>query len=321
MCIRDRSDEQLNEFIDSISKESAAESNTLIKWLREAQNKGDINNWTKLLEKDKELQRQVENLLMQECGVDELGTSNLSSVANTLKCRIILNEHSISEPSNAAPKCTIVIARENESTFRLYMKEDYLEKKQRLKEAIIEQLIAEREENYTMLEKLSSLEPVDPEMIKIRKGKITEFNNLIDQLIDLKTTGKKKTGSLLNCLKEMKRENAEIMDKLNSYDPMHRSLFREPQVTVELKKIPCMDCKESDKMIKELSCGHIICSDCIIARISDLRDTKKAFVLKCTIPYCFNILHIEDVQDVIDLSLIHICRCRRYAVCRSRWSP
>eukprot|EP00826_Nyctotherus_ovalis_P018386 TRINITY_DN15506_c0_g2_i1.p2 TRINITY_DN15506_c0_g2~~TRINITY_DN15506_c0_g2_i1.p2 ORF type:complete len:147 (-),score=47.36 TRINITY_DN15506_c0_g2_i1:12-452(-) len=22
-----------------------------------------------------------------------------------------------------------------------------------------------------------------------------------------------------------------------------------------------------------------------------------------------------------DLSLIHICRCRRYAVCRSRWSP
>eukprot|EP00826_Nyctotherus_ovalis_P017113 TRINITY_DN15010_c0_g1_i1.p1 TRINITY_DN15010_c0_g1~~TRINITY_DN15010_c0_g1_i1.p1 ORF type:complete len:111 (-),score=20.31 TRINITY_DN15010_c0_g1_i1:13-345(-) len=23
----------------------------------------------------------------------------------------------------------------------------------------------------------------------------------------------------------------------------------------------------------------------------------------------------------IDLSLIHICRCRRYAVCRSRWSP
>eukprot|EP00826_Nyctotherus_ovalis_P041340 TRINITY_DN4145_c0_g1_i3.p3 TRINITY_DN4145_c0_g1~~TRINITY_DN4145_c0_g1_i3.p3 ORF type:complete len:135 (+),score=50.33 TRINITY_DN4145_c0_g1_i3:607-1011(+) len=23
----------------------------------------------------------------------------------------------------------------------------------------------------------------------------------------------------------------------------------------------------------------------------------------------------------VDLSLIHICRCRRYAVCRSRWSP
>eukprot|EP00826_Nyctotherus_ovalis_P014286 TRINITY_DN13963_c0_g1_i5.p1 TRINITY_DN13963_c0_g1~~TRINITY_DN13963_c0_g1_i5.p1 ORF type:complete len:111 (+),score=12.38 TRINITY_DN13963_c0_g1_i5:44-334(+) len=26
-------------------------------------------------------------------------------------------------------------------------------------------------------------------------------------------------------------------------------------------------------------------------------------------------------EDMEDLSLIHICRCRRYAVCRSRWSP
>eukprot|EP00826_Nyctotherus_ovalis_P002387 TRINITY_DN10474_c0_g1_i1.p1 TRINITY_DN10474_c0_g1~~TRINITY_DN10474_c0_g1_i1.p1 ORF type:complete len:123 (+),score=11.57 TRINITY_DN10474_c0_g1_i1:93-461(+) len=24
---------------------------------------------------------------------------------------------------------------------------------------------------------------------------------------------------------------------------------------------------------------------------------------------------------ILGLSLIHICRCRRYAVCRSRWSP
>eukprot|EP00826_Nyctotherus_ovalis_P034689 TRINITY_DN2910_c0_g1_i2.p1 TRINITY_DN2910_c0_g1~~TRINITY_DN2910_c0_g1_i2.p1 ORF type:complete len:101 (-),score=24.82 TRINITY_DN2910_c0_g1_i2:22-324(-) len=26
-------------------------------------------------------------------------------------------------------------------------------------------------------------------------------------------------------------------------------------------------------------------------------------------------------SPVLKLSLIHICRCRRYAVCRSRWSP
>eukprot|EP00826_Nyctotherus_ovalis_P020927 TRINITY_DN16658_c0_g2_i1.p2 TRINITY_DN16658_c0_g2~~TRINITY_DN16658_c0_g2_i1.p2 ORF type:complete len:112 (+),score=15.93 TRINITY_DN16658_c0_g2_i1:219-554(+) len=25
--------------------------------------------------------------------------------------------------------------------------------------------------------------------------------------------------------------------------------------------------------------------------------------------------------ELFNLSLIHICRCRRYAVCRSRWSP
>eukprot|EP00826_Nyctotherus_ovalis_P018545 TRINITY_DN15562_c0_g1_i1.p1 TRINITY_DN15562_c0_g1~~TRINITY_DN15562_c0_g1_i1.p1 ORF type:complete len:130 (-),score=25.93 TRINITY_DN15562_c0_g1_i1:16-405(-) len=28
-----------------------------------------------------------------------------------------------------------------------------------------------------------------------------------------------------------------------------------------------------------------------------------------------------SLQQAKDLSLIHICRCRRYAVCRSRWSP
>eukprot|EP00826_Nyctotherus_ovalis_P033721 TRINITY_DN2746_c0_g1_i1.p2 TRINITY_DN2746_c0_g1~~TRINITY_DN2746_c0_g1_i1.p2 ORF type:complete len:117 (+),score=48.10 TRINITY_DN2746_c0_g1_i1:568-918(+) len=30
---------------------------------------------------------------------------------------------------------------------------------------------------------------------------------------------------------------------------------------------------------------------------------------------------INQVSDPQYLSLIHICRCRRYAVCRSRWSP
>eukprot|EP00826_Nyctotherus_ovalis_P016452 TRINITY_DN14760_c0_g2_i3.p1 TRINITY_DN14760_c0_g2~~TRINITY_DN14760_c0_g2_i3.p1 ORF type:complete len:101 (-),score=17.33 TRINITY_DN14760_c0_g2_i3:15-317(-) len=30
---------------------------------------------------------------------------------------------------------------------------------------------------------------------------------------------------------------------------------------------------------------------------------------------------IFTAKTVKELSLIHICRCRRYAVCRSRWSP
>eukprot|EP00826_Nyctotherus_ovalis_P009345 TRINITY_DN12461_c0_g1_i2.p1 TRINITY_DN12461_c0_g1~~TRINITY_DN12461_c0_g1_i2.p1 ORF type:complete len:135 (-),score=34.69 TRINITY_DN12461_c0_g1_i2:22-426(-) len=39
-----------------------------------------------------------------------------------------------------------------------------------------------------------------------------------------------------------------------------------------------------------------------------------------------NALEGEDTlkrarSSFYDLSLIHICRCRRYAVCRSRWSP
>eukprot|EP00826_Nyctotherus_ovalis_P055768 TRINITY_DN7440_c0_g2_i2.p1 TRINITY_DN7440_c0_g2~~TRINITY_DN7440_c0_g2_i2.p1 ORF type:complete len:126 (+),score=37.34 TRINITY_DN7440_c0_g2_i2:353-730(+) len=30
---------------------------------------------------------------------------------------------------------------------------------------------------------------------------------------------------------------------------------------------------------------------------------------------------VYGVLNPLTLSLIHICRCRRYAVCRSRWSP
>ena len=30
---------------------------------------------------------------------------------------------------------------------------------------------------------------------------------------------------------------------------------------------------------------------------------------------------LDQLFALQDLSLIHICRCRRYAVCRSRWSP
>eukprot|EP00826_Nyctotherus_ovalis_P066682 TRINITY_DN9884_c0_g1_i3.p2 TRINITY_DN9884_c0_g1~~TRINITY_DN9884_c0_g1_i3.p2 ORF type:complete len:112 (+),score=31.93 TRINITY_DN9884_c0_g1_i3:143-478(+) len=33
------------------------------------------------------------------------------------------------------------------------------------------------------------------------------------------------------------------------------------------------------------------------------------------------IWRIRNEIKAMNLSLIHICRCRRYAVCRSRWSP
>eukprot|EP00826_Nyctotherus_ovalis_P012293 TRINITY_DN13232_c0_g1_i2.p1 TRINITY_DN13232_c0_g1~~TRINITY_DN13232_c0_g1_i2.p1 ORF type:complete len:176 (+),score=44.19 TRINITY_DN13232_c0_g1_i2:154-681(+) len=52
----------------------------------------------------------------------------------------------------------------------------------------------------------------------------------------------------------------------------------------------------------------------------------KAAADECTPGTLFII--VEAIKDIIetagkclDLSLIHICRCRRYAVCRSRWSP
>eukprot|EP00826_Nyctotherus_ovalis_P052293 TRINITY_DN6609_c0_g1_i2.p2 TRINITY_DN6609_c0_g1~~TRINITY_DN6609_c0_g1_i2.p2 ORF type:complete len:117 (+),score=1.45 TRINITY_DN6609_c0_g1_i2:159-509(+) len=44
---------------------------------------------------------------------------------------------------------------------------------------------------------------------------------------------------------------------------------------------------------------------------------SKDWMLFNELPYEFTL----SMQGVLGLSLIHICRCRRYAVCRSRWSP
>ena len=282
-------------YIQSLSEDSEAfnqfisETGSNTEWFKEVKC-DNIEDWTRLIEKDSKLQEHLENILIQQCAIDKFDSSNLPLAAKAMQCKIVYNQHTIS--TDAIPKYTIVIHEDN-NTCKLYIKGDEI---QELKEAIIQQLVLEREENCSILEKLTMNEPIDLDMINLRKKKITEFNTLIDKLNANPET-------LSDCLEEMKRENEEMLNKLNAYQPIMKPLFREPQTTIELKKIPCMDCKESDKMIKEFSCGHISCSDCIIARISDLRDTKKAFVLKCIIPYCFNILHTEELQEMIDNKL------------------
>eukprot|EP00826_Nyctotherus_ovalis_P042352 TRINITY_DN4344_c0_g3_i6.p1 TRINITY_DN4344_c0_g3~~TRINITY_DN4344_c0_g3_i6.p1 ORF type:complete len:214 (+),score=53.51 TRINITY_DN4344_c0_g3_i6:61-702(+) len=61
----------------------------------------------------------------------------------------------------------------------------------------------------------------------------------------------------------------------------------------------------------------------------ELSETKEE--IKSELNYCDEALSkcdeytktTSDIHNLVDyyLSLIHICRCRRYAVCRSRWSP
>eukprot|EP00826_Nyctotherus_ovalis_P032445 TRINITY_DN26158_c0_g1_i1.p1 TRINITY_DN26158_c0_g1~~TRINITY_DN26158_c0_g1_i1.p1 ORF type:complete len:252 (+),score=57.77 TRINITY_DN26158_c0_g1_i1:202-957(+) len=62
--------------------------------------------------------------------------------------------------------------------------------------------------------------------------------------------------------------------------------------------------------------------------ISEARDEKRLseMPLEWAPWFClqyFNLMHLSHCTISIQylLSLIHICRCRRYAVCRSRWSP
>eukprot|EP00826_Nyctotherus_ovalis_P030643 TRINITY_DN24465_c0_g1_i1.p2 TRINITY_DN24465_c0_g1~~TRINITY_DN24465_c0_g1_i1.p2 ORF type:complete len:238 (-),score=17.04 TRINITY_DN24465_c0_g1_i1:12-725(-) len=68
--------------------------------------------------------------------------------------------------------------------------------------------------------------------------------------------------------------------------------------------VPCVICKkkfcESCNQCATCStCNSLCCLECRKA----CRECKNAYCANCK------------------LSLIHICRCRRYAVCRSRWSP
>ena len=56
-----------------------------------------------------------------------------------------------------------------------------------------------------------------------------------------------------------------------------------------------------------------------LVEVSSSSINVKTLITKRAIPMINNVLLKNDVK--IELSLIHIWRCRRYAVCRSRWSP
>ena len=62
------------------------------------------------------------------------------------------------------------------------------------------------------------------------------------------------------------------------------------------------------------------------ARGERFKDIKKDIlnngdILSITQSDVIGDIHRKFFEAGSDLSLIHICRCRRYAVCRSRWSP
>eukprot|EP00826_Nyctotherus_ovalis_P027457 TRINITY_DN21468_c0_g1_i1.p1 TRINITY_DN21468_c0_g1~~TRINITY_DN21468_c0_g1_i1.p1 ORF type:complete len:204 (+),score=22.21 TRINITY_DN21468_c0_g1_i1:75-686(+) len=51
-----------------------------------------------------------------------------------------------------------------------------------------------------------------------------------------------------------------------------------------------------------------------VSREEQSREEQKCFAYKEEVK-------CDSCSSEVNLSLIHICRCRRYAVCRSRWSP
>eukprot|EP00826_Nyctotherus_ovalis_P016932 TRINITY_DN1493_c0_g5_i1.p1 TRINITY_DN1493_c0_g5~~TRINITY_DN1493_c0_g5_i1.p1 ORF type:complete len:104 (-),score=5.29 TRINITY_DN1493_c0_g5_i1:54-320(-) len=66
-----------------------------------------------------------------------------------------------------------------------------------------------------------------------------------------------------------------------------------------------------------LSCAGIVSYSPLKALISNLSFSPESPFCMAETGFQQNFSH----PHFLHLSLIHICRCRRYAVCRSRWSP
>eukprot|EP00826_Nyctotherus_ovalis_P061031 TRINITY_DN8641_c0_g1_i3.p1 TRINITY_DN8641_c0_g1~~TRINITY_DN8641_c0_g1_i3.p1 ORF type:complete len:631 (+),score=82.16 TRINITY_DN8641_c0_g1_i3:211-2103(+) len=63
-----------------------------------------------------------------------------------------------------------------------------------------------------------------------------------------------------------------------------------------------------------------------VARLGNKKKLKERLhdkypLIKAQVLYTVKKEMATSIGDIVHLSLIHICRCRRYAVCRSRWSP
>eukprot|EP00826_Nyctotherus_ovalis_P028299 TRINITY_DN22373_c0_g1_i1.p1 TRINITY_DN22373_c0_g1~~TRINITY_DN22373_c0_g1_i1.p1 ORF type:complete len:118 (+),score=17.48 TRINITY_DN22373_c0_g1_i1:483-836(+) len=87
---------------------------------------------------------------------------------------------------------------------------------------------------------------------------------------------------------------------------------------------------KTTKQIQRVPSSRI--GESVYPPVFSLRDYKRAMELckkilsknepsKMATGSKIKIWHEEDKHLENHLSLIHICRCRRYAVCRSRWSP
>eukprot|EP00826_Nyctotherus_ovalis_P022213 TRINITY_DN17287_c0_g2_i2.p1 TRINITY_DN17287_c0_g2~~TRINITY_DN17287_c0_g2_i2.p1 ORF type:complete len:342 (-),score=52.68 TRINITY_DN17287_c0_g2_i2:22-1047(-) len=77
---------------------------------------------------------------------------------------------------------------------------------------------------------------------------------------------------------------------------------------------------ENKEKLKNYSHRHSESSDIIKFTDKQLKQSEDFFsVVRAKVAQLENA--IDKIQKSVSLSLIHICRCRRYAVCRSRWSP
>eukprot|EP00826_Nyctotherus_ovalis_P050167 TRINITY_DN6122_c0_g1_i14.p2 TRINITY_DN6122_c0_g1~~TRINITY_DN6122_c0_g1_i14.p2 ORF type:complete len:340 (+),score=77.55 TRINITY_DN6122_c0_g1_i14:1099-2118(+) len=129
------------------------------------------------------------------------------------------------------------------------------------------------------------------------------------------------------------RKIKDLLTELNTIDQFDSQIVRLTEITANTtsKTLPSKERKKEIIQKRKLDLRNTIPLNKVI---SSCKDRAKA-VLSNAKPFSSNALYFseefplenknknkEKVNPAVAyLSLIHICRCRRYAVCRSRWSP
>ena len=128
-------------------------------------------------------------------------------------------------------------------------------------------------------------------------------------------------------------ENRAVSPDINM-EAIGASLISLRTEEVEVSKCPI--CAKELNSPKCLPCLHTFCEACVSRHVGTTLAQGKTVQIRC--PVCSTPVStaraITDpmefskslptnhfISSLMALSLIHIWRCRRYAVCRSRWSP
>eukprot|EP00826_Nyctotherus_ovalis_P031782 TRINITY_DN2552_c0_g5_i1.p1 TRINITY_DN2552_c0_g5~~TRINITY_DN2552_c0_g5_i1.p1 ORF type:complete len:557 (-),score=100.66 TRINITY_DN2552_c0_g5_i1:17-1687(-) len=92
--------------------------------------------------------------------------------------------------------------------------------------------------------------------------------------------------------------------------------FRENNVSILKTTLEFLTCVASSTAVTK-KFAYVI----VVGLFEKMGDTKLANACQELFMLISDSATASYVATVVILSLIHICRCRRYAVCRSRWSP
>eukprot|EP00826_Nyctotherus_ovalis_P033916 TRINITY_DN2771_c0_g2_i4.p1 TRINITY_DN2771_c0_g2~~TRINITY_DN2771_c0_g2_i4.p1 ORF type:complete len:220 (-),score=55.40 TRINITY_DN2771_c0_g2_i4:15-674(-) len=114
-------------------------------------------------------------------------------------------------------------------------------------------------------------------------------------------SGKTQEGSARSELKEVQR----AWLKAESAKARAKEIITETRICVDKRK-------------------HLLVNECfkLMGHLLELSFSKEILQLKALELLGDIMVEFRDYNNaLLYLSLIHICRCRRYAVCRSRWSP